>query len=280
MILVTGATGTVGSATIQSLKAKGAAVKAASRHAANAKDQLGVDSVSWDWEHPEGFAAALQGVESLFLLTPPGTEKDLAWGLSAVQAAKAAGVKKIVKLSAIGTENLPASAHRQIEVAIEAAGFAWTFLRPSFFMQNLNEGMQANVKAGVLALPTGDGKTGFIDARDIGAVAAEALTRDDLAAHGLTLTGSEALSYAEVAAILTHALGRPLRHEDVSADTFKANMFAAGMPGHYVEFLAALYGFVKAGYTATVTDEVKQVLGRDPIRLAQYAQDYKAALNG
>jgi uncharacterized protein YbjT (DUF2867 family) len=280
MIFVTGATGTVGAETVKALKAKGAKLTVGSRDAAKAKAQLGVEAVTWDWEQPQAFAAALKGVEALFLLTPPGTEKELAYGLAAVEAAKAAGVKRIVKLSAIGIENNPESAHRQIELAIEAAGFQWTFLRPSFFMQNLNEGMVYDVKAGALKLPTGEGKTGFIDARDIGAVAAEALTRGDLAGQGLTLTGGEALSYAEVTAILTQALGRTVKHVDVSAEDYKVHLLAAGVPGHYADFLNVLYGFVKAGYTGTVTGEVQRVLGRAPIKLTQYAQDYKAALNG
>jgi uncharacterized protein YbjT (DUF2867 family) len=143
----------------------------------------------------------------------------------------------------------------------------------------LNEGMQAGVKAGVIGLPTGDGKTGFIDARDIGAVAAEALTRSDLGSQGLTLTGPEALSYAEVAAILTQALGRPVRHDDISPEAFKASLLGYGVPEHYADFMNVLYGFVKQGYVAATTPAVQQVLGREPIRLAQYAQDYKAALN-
>jgi uncharacterized protein YbjT (DUF2867 family) len=279
MIFVTGATGTVGAETVKALKAKGATLKAGSRQPAQAQAALGVDSVLWDWTQPQAFAAALQGVEALFLLTPPGTTEELAWGLAAVKAAQAAGVKKIVKLSAIGIENNPASPHRQIELAIEASGLAWVFLRPSFFMQNLNEGMLAGVKAGAIGLPTGEGKTGFIDARDIGAVAAEALTGTDWNGQGLTLTGAQSLSWAEVAAVLSQALGRPVRHDDISPAEFTQRMLAAGMPGHYAEFMTALYGFVKAGYVAVTTPAVEQVLGREPIRLAQYAQDYKAALN-
>jgi uncharacterized protein YbjT (DUF2867 family) len=279
MIFVTGATGTVGSQTIKALVAKGASVRAGSRQPEQAKAQLGVEAVAWDWDKPQGFAEALKGVEALLLITPPGTNKELAYGLAAVEAAKAAGVKKIVKLSAIGIENNPASPHRQIELAIEQGPFKWVFLRPSFFMQNLEEGMLDGVKAGIIGLPTGSGRTGFIDARDIGAVAAEALTRGDFDGQGLTLTGPEALTWGEVGQALTRALGRPVRHDDISAETFTARMLAAGMPGHYAEFMTTLYGFVKAGYTATVTPTVRLVLGRDPHSLDQYAQDHKAALN-
>lgn len=279
MILVTDATGTVGSETIKALKTKKLAFKAASRQAGLARAQLGVETVAWDWEQPQGFAEALRGVETLFLLTPAGTLKELDYGLAAVAAAQAAGVKKIVKLSAIGVEGNPASPHRQIELAIERGPFKWVFLRPSFFMQNLAEGMLDNVQAGVLALPTGDGKTGFIDASDIGAVAAETLTRPDWDGQGLTLTGPQALSWGQVAATLTQALGRPVRYDDIAPEAFKSRLLVAGLPGHYAEFMTTLYGFVKAGYVATVTDAVKQVLGREPGTLAHYAQNHRAALN-
>lgn len=279
MILVTGATGTVGSETIKALKTKTVDFKAGSRQVGPARAQLGVETVAWDWDQPQGFAEALRGVDTLFLLTPAGTLKELDDGLAAVDAAQAAGVKKIVKLSAIGVESNPASPHRQIELAIERGPFQWVFLRPSFFMQNLAEGMLADVKAGVLALPTGDSKTGFIDAGDIGAVAAETLTRPDWDGQGLTLTGPQALSWGQVAATLTQALGRPVRHDDIAPEAFKSRLLVAGLPGHYAEFMTTLYGFVKAGYVATVTDAVKQVLGREPGDLAHYAQGHRAALN-
>lgn len=277
MILVTGATGTVGAETVKALKAKGQAVKAASRDPKKAEGALGVPAVEWNWDQPAGFAAALAGVDTLFLLTPPGTTKDVEYGLAAVNAAKAAGIKKIVKLSAIGVERDPSNPHRVVELAIEAGGFAWTFLRPSFFMQNLAEGGSYSIKAeGAIYQPTGDGKTGMIDARDIGAVAAEALTRKDLEAHGLTLTGSEALTYAEMAAQISAATGKPVKHVDVSPEDFKAGLLKAGLPEHYAAFLVVLMGFVKAGYTAQVNDEVKNVLKREPIKFAQFAKDYAA----
>lgn len=275
MILVLGATGTVGSAVVEALKKKGVAVKAASRDPKKAEAQLGVPAVAWDWEQPAAFAAALQGVDALFLLTPPGTLEELRYGLAAVEAAKAAGVKKIVKLSAIGVEQQPESAHRKIELAVEAGGFAWTFLRPSFFMQNLNEGsLQGIREAGAIFLPTGDGKTGMIDARDIGAVAAEALTRSDLDGQGLTLTGPEALSYAQMAEQLSQATGKAIKHVDISPDDFKAALVKAGVPEHYAGFLVNLYGFVKAGYTAALTPTVQTVLGRPATAFSHYAKDY------
>jgi uncharacterized protein YbjT (DUF2867 family) len=188
-------------------------------------------------------------------------------------------VRKIVKLSAIGVENMPDSAHRKIELAIEAGGFERFFARPSFFMQNLNEGMVQGIRqSGVIALPAGEGRTGFIDARDIAAVLVAAIKGDSLNGQGLTLTGSEALGYVDVAAELTRALGKPVRYDDIAPADFTAAMLGSGMPKHYAEFMTVLYDqVVKKGFAATVTDNVKKVTGKDPITLAQYAKDYAAS---
>lgn len=279
MILVTSATGTVGSEVVKTLKSRGVSLTAASRDPAKAQDKLGVPAVAWDWKRPQDFGRALGGVQTLFLGTPPGVLEEKDYGLSAVAAAKQAGVKKIVKLSALGIETMPESAHRQIELAVERGPFQWVFLRPSFFMQNLNEGMGPEIKLhGSLSVPSGDGRTGMIDARDIANVAAVALTQDDLNGRGLTLTGPEALSYAEMAKQLGSILGKPLRHVDISASDYTALLLKAGLAGHYAEFLTMLYDqFVKKGYAATVTDEVKKATGQEPLRFTQYAKDYAEA---
>jgi uncharacterized protein YbjT (DUF2867 family) len=279
MILVTSATGTVGSEVVKQLKAKGLPLTAASREPDKAQASLGVPAVAWHWDRPQEFAAALKGVRALFLGTPPGTTEEKAYGLAAVAAAKEAGVRKIVKLSAIGVENMPDSPHRQIELAIEAGGFHWVFLRPSFFMQNLNEGMLHGIKQlGTIALPAGDGRTGFIDARDIAAVVVAAFQGDQLHGQGLTLTGSEALGYVDIAAQLGRAIGKSVRYDDVAPADFTVGLLQAGMSKHYAEFMTVLYDqVVKKGYAATVTDNVKKITGRDPILFGQYAKDYADA---
>lgn len=278
MILVLGATGTVGAETVKALKQLGADVEAASRQPEAAEKKLGVKAVAWDWEQPQGFASALAGVDHLFLLTPPGTLKELDYGMAAVAAAKAAGVKHVVKLSALGVEQAPQSPHRRIEAALEQSGLGWTFLRPSFFMQNLNEGSRQGIRqAGAIFLPSGEGRTGMIDARDIGAVAAACLFRDGYEGQALLLTGGEALTYAEMAEQLSAATGKAIKHVDIAPDAFKAELLKAGVPGHYANFLVGLYGTVKAGYAATVTRTVETVLGRAPIKFSQYAKDYADA---
>jgi uncharacterized protein YbjT (DUF2867 family) len=278
MILVLGATGTVGAEVIKGLKARGISVTAASRDPKKAQAQLGVPAVAWNFEEPELSTRIMEGVDTLFLMSPPGIDNELEYGLRTVAAGKAAGIRKVVKLSAIGVENQPESPHRQVEVAVEEAGFRWTFLRPSFFMQNCNETFLPSVThEGGIFVPAGEGRTGFVDARDVGAVAVEALTSDALVGQGLTLTGSEALTYGEVAAILAQNIGKTVRYVDIPPEQFKQALLAAGVPERYCDVMNMLYGFVRAGYVATVTDEVTNILKRPPITFAQYARDYASA---
>jgi uncharacterized protein YbjT (DUF2867 family) len=282
MILVTSGTGTVGSEVVKILKSQNVPVTAASRDPAKAMATLGVATLAWHWDRPRDFAKALTGVKTLFLCTPPGLVEEKSMGLNAVSAAKKAGVMKIVKLSAIGVEDMHESPHRQIELAIEAGPFQWVFLRPSFFMQNFNEGMAKEIDTeGRISVPSGDGRVGFIDARDIAAVAVAAMQGDALNKQGLTLTGSEALSMVDAANQLGHAIGKALRHNDLSGADYTAMLQKAGMPRHYAEFLATLYDqVVRKGFAATVTDNVRKITGRDPILFKQYAKDYAWSFKG
>ncbi len=279
MILLTSATGTVGREIAALLKSQGVPFKAASRTPSEAGRKLGVEAVAWDWTRPQDFPTALAGVDTLFLGTPPGTTQEMEWGLSAVEAARKAGVRKIVKLSAINVENMPDSPHRRIELAVERGGFTWVFLRPGFFMQNLDEGLAEGIKAtGTISVPTGEGRTSFIDARDIAAVAAVGLTGNRLDGRGLTLTGGEALTYAEVAAILSETAGYPIRHHDIAPAEHTEILVKAGIPRHYAEFLTMLYHeVVRNGYASAITPGVQEATGKAPRTLKGYARDYAAA---
>lgn len=279
MIFVTGATGTVGSELVKILKAQKHAVTAASRDPASARAALGVPTVAWHWDQPRHFAKALKGVKTLFLATPPGMSEEKDWGLAAVFAAGKCGVRKIVKLSASGVEHMPDSPHRIVERAIEAGAFKWVFLRPSFFMQNFSEGMAPGIKSGSrISVPAGAGRIGFIDARDIAAVAAAAINGDGLDGQGLTLTGSEALGFLEIADQLGKAIGRPLRYDDLSAADFTALSLKSGMSRHYAEFMTTLYNqVVRNGFAAGITENVKKITGRDPVRFQHFAKDFAMA---
>ncbi|MGH8238088.1 MAG: SDR family oxidoreductase, partial [Steroidobacteraceae bacterium] len=174
MILVTGASGTVGTALVAVLKAGGhrfrAAYHAADKAAAAAQD--GYDAVTIDLTKPDTLPPALVGVDAVFLLGT-GVRRQAEGEKNMLDAAGAAGIRLLVKQSiwrAAEEEYALAHMHRSVEEAIEASGLAWTFLRPNGFMQNLSGPMAAAIKAtGAIYQPAADARISFIDARDIAA---------------------------------------------------------------------------------------------------------------
>jgi len=273
MILVTGAAGTVGSEVVKELKGRGASFKVGYRN----RRTPGVDGVAIDLEKPETLAPALRGVETVFLLSSSvAPERNL------VAAAKAAGVKRIVKLSVWGAADEGFAFgrwHRAVERAIEASGLAWTFLRPNGFMQNVVNFMGTTIKSqNAFYHSAGDAKISHVDARDIGAVAARALTDAGHEGKAYALSGPESLSYSEIAATLSKALGREIRYVAVSDEDYKKGAMAAGIPEPYAEALIDLNRHYRTGQLSQVTGEVRAVSGRDPIRFEQFARDHAAAL--
>jgi uncharacterized protein YbjT (DUF2867 family) len=278
MILVTGAGGTVGSEVVKKLQAAGAPFRAAYHDTkkAEAARANGIDAVVIDYTRPETLGAALDGVEKVFLLSggaPDQTEREL----NAVEAAKAAGVRHIVKLSVIGAEGESysfARVHRPVEKAIEASGVAWTHLRPNGFMQNLQNYMIKTIKSqGAFYSSTGDTKIAHVDVRDIAAVAVQVLTQPGHENRAYTLTGPAGLTYAEMAAQLSSASGRSINYVDVADADVKGALVGSGAPESYADAFLDLLRFYRSGAAANATDHVRRVTGREPIAFEQYARD-------
>ncbi len=210
MILVTGAGGTVGTALVEQLKAQRHAFRAAyhSPPKAEKAKQAGVDAVALDFGQPGSLAPALAGIDAVFLLGT-GIRGQVERELNVVDAARAAGVRRLVKLSSWGAADgrfLIARFHREVESAIEASGLAWTFLRPNGFMQNFLELGIASIRA--IHLPAADARISHIDARDIARVAARVLTTSGHEGKAYELSGPHDLSYREVAGVLSRVLAR------------------------------------------------------------------------
>ena len=210
-ILVTGATGTIGRDVAGQLSGKGVAVRAGVRDKARARKQFAAAAtlVPFDFENEKTFSEALEGVEKVFLLPPllPNQPEVIN---RFVAATKRAGVRHIVKLSAIGVdEELQPTAikwHGASERYIRESGMAFTFLRPNFFMQNFITYFPP--RNGAIYLPWGNGTTSFLDTRDVASVAAKALTSDGHGGRIYTRTGAATLGIAEVALILSEVTGR------------------------------------------------------------------------
>jgi uncharacterized protein YbjT (DUF2867 family) len=272
MILVTGASGTVGSEVVKALSGTGAKVRAGYRTRAQ-NIPKGVESVALDFDAPETVAAALMGVETLFLLS-----NTVAPEVKVVDEAKRAGVKRVVKLSVYGAQDEGftfARWHRGVEKHIEKSGLAWTHLRPSGFMQNFFNYMGDTIrKQSALYTSAGNGASAHIDARDIGAAAAKVLAGTGHDQKAYDLTGPEALTYMQAAAILSRVLGREVKAVPITPEQYKQGALAAGMPEAYVDALVDLDRYYAAGRMAAPTPTVKQLTGRDPIRFEQFAKDY------
>lgn len=282
MILVTGATGNVGSELVRQLSAQGARVRALVRNPARAAGlQLpNVEVVRGDLGEPASLDAALKGVERVFLLSSVD-ERQVELQGNVVAAARRAGVQHLVKLGAAGTSlDSPVAvgrAHAQTEKDIEASGIPYTFLRPTLFMQFMLTHAPTIQSQGAFYLPLRDGKVAMVDVRDIAAVAAAVLTRPGHEGKAYTVTGPEALSMDEAAATLGRVLGRPVKYVDVPPDAARQAMLAQGIPAWFVEDLLKLMDAFAAGYGAMVSPDVQAVTGAPGRTFEQLVRDFAPA---
>jgi len=280
MILVTGATGTIGSEVVRQLAERGDTVRALTRDPARAQVPAGVDVVRGDYADAESLAAAMAGVDAAFLvgmLGPGKADSDAAL----VAAARRAGVRRVVKLSAIGTGDPSlgefSTWHMSGEQAVRESGLEWTILRPSSFASNTLSWAEA-VRAGE-PVPNrlGDGRQGVIDPHDVAAVAVAALVSSQHSGNVYTLTGPELLSEPDQASMLAEALGRPVSLGEVSADAVRTHMRAHGLSDEYIDVVLRSSEFIRNGGNAIRTEDVRQVLGRAPRTYAQWVADHLAA---
>jgi uncharacterized protein YbjT (DUF2867 family) len=275
-VLVTGPSGNVGREVVNGLRAAGAPFRVAlladelSRGALADADER----VLLDFTDPGTFGPALSGVAQIFLMRPPQIARVSTTFRPFIRAAVDAGVQQVVLLSLIGAEHNPLVPHRQIEKLLLKADLQSVFLRCGFFMQNLSTTHAEDIRQGDIFIPGGDGKTSFVDVRDIGAVAVKAL----LERHRSTayaLTGEEALTYHEVAAIMTRVLGRPITYSNPSPYRYGRRMRQRGNPLAFVLVTEALYTITKLGLAGHLSPTFRQLMGRAPIRFEQFVHDYR-----
>ncbi|MFJ4691793.1 NAD(P)H-binding protein [Streptomyces sp. NPDC088766] len=261
-VLVIGATGTTGSRTAAQLTAAGHHVKAAGRRATPVAD---AEPVAFDWYDPATHAAALDGIDRVYLVPPVGDPDPAAVMLPFLRRARAAGVRRAVLLSSSAVpEGGPAvgTVHRALPDLFEQ----WAVLRPSWFMQNFI-GSHTHADSirdeGVIRTATGSGRVAFVDAEDIAAVAVRALTDEQAPNTDLVLTGPEALGYDDIAAIITEVTGRPVTHRRLSCEQMRDRL-AAQMPAEFAAMLADLDRAIAQGAEDRVTDTVQRLTGRPP----------------
>ena len=276
-ILVLGATGNVGRPLVKALVARGEAVKAASR---NGKPVEGAEGVVFDVIDPMTFPDAFEGVDRAFVLLPTGYTEAKALLLPLIEAAATRGVK-VVFQSVFGVDADDSIPYRQVEIALEKSGVPYVILRPNWFTDNFLTFWKGGIDAGgVIALPAADGKSSFIDVRDIADSAVAALTSDRFDGQAFNLTGPEALGYAEAAALIASAIGRPVTYVAIDDDAFVDNLMGAGVPEVYARFLASIFHPVREGWAAAVTGDVPKLTGHPARSVAAWVKENADALKG
>jgi uncharacterized protein YbjT (DUF2867 family) len=265
-ILVLGATGKTGRRLTPLLSTVGHQVRRASRG-------LTAD-VRFDWADPASFGPAVEGVNGIYLVGPDFVEDPSEQVAQLLDLASSAGVAQVVALSSLGLTfpGEPAdSGRRRTEDAITASGLRWTLLRPGGFMQNFSEGfLLPGVLEGTVRTATGDGSTALVDAADIAAVAATALTADHHVGRALALTGPDALTFDQAAAAIGRASGQPVVHQPIDDEDFTVMLAAVGAPEEYIAMLLRDQVAIRDGYAAEVSNDVEQVTGRPPGSFAAY----------
>lgn len=273
-ILVVGGTGNVGRSLVAELVSKGETVRIASRNPAAAQ-VLGASAVHVDLFDPTTLSAALLEVDRVFAMSPAGYA-DQAGLLGPVVAAAAAHGAKVVLQTAIGVDADDSIPFRQVELRLERAGVPYVILRPNWFADNFETYWLHDVLQGEIRLPAGEGKSSFIDTRDIAAAAAAALTSSRFDNQAFDLTGPEAFSYSEAAAMLSKATGRQIGYRSIDDASFVEALQAAGLPADYAQLLAAIFHPVREGWTAPVSDAVQTLTGKAPRSLRAYVDENKA----
>jgi uncharacterized protein YbjT (DUF2867 family) len=286
-ILVTGATGTVGSEVVKQLSrdASNYNIKAGVHSIENAKKVQQYDrvkAVQIDYDKQEGLETAFKDVDKLFLLTHPSS-KSAEHESNLITKAKKSGIRHIVKQSIMGADLKAVieamRLHRQTEKLIEESGIPYTFLRPNEFMQGFINFQGSTIKSNnAFYIPAEGAKVSFVDARDIAAVAVKALMSGHKHNNKTYLiTGPEALSYYQAAEILSNATDKKISYVNVSDEEARGAMKEAGMNDWLINTISELYSYYRKGIASQVSSDVDEVTGKKPTTFAQFAKDYVEA---
>jgi len=281
-ILITGATGTIASAVAEGLGKKGVAFRAGMHNVSKAdklKAITGAEVVELDLHNPDSLAKALKGIEKIFLLTPPG-QTFVTGGV--LEQAKKAGVKHIVKVSAIGAEEKDrtlfvwAAEHKDAEDLINKSGIALTVLRPSAFNTNLFRDVQTIKEKNSIFNASGDAKLNFIQVSDIADVAVATLTTSGHEGKVYQLTGPDSLSYHQIAQLLSDEVGRKITYVPISDEDLRKSI--SFMPQQAVEGFSNIMKYFKSGgYDRPNSGDVEKVAGHKPGSIKDWIHQNAAA---
>jgi uncharacterized protein YbjT (DUF2867 family) len=280
MILITGASGTVGKAVLEEVRKTGKPLKAMYRNTEDArKAPAGVATVLADFADKASLKAALQGVDTVFLVCSP-IPQLVELESNVIEVCKASPARHVLLNSALGAgdyhKSFP-SWHRKVEDKLKASGLGYTILRPNGFMQNIVMYNAPSIRSqGAFYAAMGQARTSVIDVRDVACVAAKVLVSPaEHAGQTYELNGPEALSNADVAEKISRVTGRPVQYVDIPEAAHRKAMEDLGMPPWQVTALLELQEYYVSGKCAAVTDVLPKLLGRPPIKLDQFLEENK-----
>lgn len=277
-VLVTGATGAVASSAIPELLSRGARVRALVRDPAKAQglSALGVEITKGDFDDSRSLAAAVDGIDTIVMITPPGPRASEQCS-AVLGAAKTAGVRKIVRLSALKanpagpTDNT--RQHGRTDLEIVDSNLQFVILRPNFFMQNLFFAADSLRAQGAMYWGMGDGKLGWIDTRDIGACLAVAAVDDRWNGTICELTGPEAVDFAQVATWIAASWGRSVAYVPVPPAAVYDAVFAMSQDAWFAGIMRDYSAAYAAGWGAYTNDLVRTFTGRAARTMNDFIRD-------
>jgi len=286
-ILVTGATGNIGSGLIPELTAKGASVRALVRDPSEAQGlgDAGVEVIAGDFDKPETLDAAFSGVDEVFLLTAPNPNQ-VTQARNGIAAAKRAGRPHIVRQSARALIETAAALprvsaqHREIDAELKASGLPYTILRPHYFMQNTLMAAQTVASDGAMYMPLKEGKFGMIDLRDIVDVAAKVLTEAGHEGKTYDLTGPASISAHDIAAGLSKALGKEVKYVDVPLEAGREGMVGMGLPEWFADAMTEYNKAFSENFGDFTTNDVEEITGHPARSYETFARDFAQAFAG
>lgn len=276
-ILLTGISGNVGSNVLDFLLENEVDLLAGVRSPKRYKEKYPhVNFVELDLEKNSTYNKALSGIEKVFLIRPPQLTDIKGIFEPFINECSVANIKQIVFLSLLGVEKNPFPPHHKIEKLILASGIPYTFIRPSFFMQNLSTTHAEDIrKRDEIFIPSGRAKISFIDTRDIGEIIGKTLIENEHLNKAYTLTGPEAIDYYQVSRIMSKLLEREITYTNPGLLKFRKEMIERGIKREFATVMTILYLTTKFGMANHITNTAEKILNRKPRSIEDFIIDYK-----
>jgi len=284
-ILVTGATGNIAGLVIPGLQAKGTSVRALVRSPEKVAPLVdaGVEVIEGDFANTEALDSAMEGIDTVLLITPPNAD-GIKQASNVLAAAKRAGNPRIVRISALHpTAEGPTDNSRQhfhTDSEIQASGLPYVIIRPHFFMQNIFMAAETIGADGVMYWGMGDGRIGFIDVRDIADFTLTVLTEDGHEGKIYTITGPEAISWHDVAKTLSGALGKEVTYVPVPLEAVTEAVLNMGMGEWFAGIMTDYSRAYAEGWGDNTTGDFEAVTGKPPRSIGTFVTEVFAPAFG